>query len=230
MTNSLRVNLQKISLFITLPAAVTIFASGVLAQDATNTGTTRRQVIQQKIDTRKEVVQNRLDALREKISSREAILKAKLATFKDKRKAEIAERVNTNLSRINKNQTDQMKRHLDRMSQILAKLQSRVSSGSPDIKDVNLANSAIASASSAIASASAAVTQQALNDYTIQATSEANIRKDAQAARNKLHTDLKAVRKLVIDAKQAVANAIRVAKSGKLEIPGKAKEGTQSGQ
>ena len=55
---------------------------------------------------------------------------------------------------------------------------------------------------------------QAGNDYTIEATKEATIKTDARAVRDKLHTDLKATRKLVIEAKQAVGNAIRVAKEG----------------
>ena len=114
--------------------------------------------------------------------------------------------------------------------EILDKLEARVNSGTPDIKGSASASAAIASARDAIASASAAVSDQALKDYTIVVTSESNIRIDAKTQRDKLHTDLLALRKIVIDAKQAVANAIRVAKSGKALIPGLRKEGTSSGQ
>ncbi|MBI2020646.1 hypothetical protein HYS94_04480 [Candidatus Daviesbacteria bacterium] len=121
-----------------------------------------------------------------------------------------------------------MKKHLEKMNIILGKLEDRVNSNSPDIKNTSLAQDAIASASAAIASASAAVDAQAANDYTLVITSESTVRTEAQAMRQKLHDDLQIVRRLVIAAKQAVANAIRVAKSGKLEVPGR--EATGSGQ
>ena len=117
-----------------------------------------------------------------------------------------------------------MLKHLEKMTTILNKLESRVNQGTPDVKNPTAAKAAIASARSSIATASAAVAAQALNDYTIIVTSEATVKANAKASRDKLHADLLAVRKLVIDAKQAVAAAIRVAKSGKM------KEGTESGQ
>jgi len=133
-----------------------------------------------------------------KIATREASLRAKLAQFKNRNKAQIAERINTNLNKINQNRTSQMLRHLEKMSMILDKLEQRVNAGA-----------AIAEARASIASASAAVQAQAQNDYTITVTSESRIRTDIQQIRLKLHEDLQAIRKQVIDAKQSVANAIR---------------------
>ncbi|MDP3758247.1 MAG: hypothetical protein Q8Q86_00865, partial [Candidatus Daviesbacteria bacterium] len=110
------------------------------------------------------------------------------------------------------------------------KLETRVNRGEPDIKDPAAARTAIASARVTIASTSAAVSAQSLKDYTVTVSSEARVKLDAKLQRDKLHTDLLALRKIVIDAKQAVGNAIRVAKSGKIEIPRAGKEGTNSGQ
>lgn len=202
------------------------------AQVATSTAAARNQLVQQRIETQKENVENRIAAMKEQIASREAALKAKLQAFKDKKKAQIADRVNTALNRINENQTTQMKRHLGTMTTILDKLEVRVNQAAPDIKDPAAAKAAIASARAAISTASAAVTAQSEKDYTITVTSESKIGVDAKTQRDKLHTDLQAARKLVIDAKQAVANAIRTAKAGSLPV-GKTvleKEGTESGQ
>lgn len=214
-------------------------AGTALAVDSNTSGTpgastsviNRRQITQQKAEKKGKEAENRIMAVREKIASKEAELKLKLQTFKDKKKAEIAERVNTNLNKINQNQTDQMKKHLDKMSTILDKLETRVNNKTPDIKDPAAAKAAIVSARAAIASASSAVTTQAQNDYTVQATTEATIKTAVQTQRQKLYNDLKNVRNLVISAKQAVANAIRVAKSGIIE-QGKEeeKEGTTSGK
>lgn len=179
--------------------------------DATSAAT-RKENAQQKIETardaRKEKVETKITNIREKIASREAIMKAKLETFKDKRKAEVAERVNTNLNAINLKQTSQMQKHLNTMSSILDRLETRVT-----------AKDAIASTRANIATTSAALTSQAGKDYTIQVTSETRIKSDVQNQRDKLKTDLMTVRKMVIDAKQSVANAIRVAKSGKEATP-----------
>lgn len=188
-------------------------STSVWAKDSTPAGATRKEKVEQKVAS-----------IKEKVASHETELKAKLQTFKDKRKAQVAERVNTNLNRINQNQTEQMLKHLDKMSKILDKLEARVNEAKPDIKDPNLARTAISDARSTVAAAKAAVEAQRGKDYTIQATSEAKIKEDAQKARQALHTDLLATRKQVIDAKQKVANAIRVAKSGAR------KEGTSSGQ
>lgn len=181
-----------------------------------------------RIDAKTQKLENRIEDIRAKIASKEAALKARLQKFKNKRKAEITERISTNLNKINKNRTEEILRHLDKMSTILDKLEARVNQGKPDIKDPAKAKTAIAAARDAIASASAAVGAQVAKDYTLTGSSEAAIRTEAKAARDKLHADLQAVRKLSIAAKQAVGNAIRVAKSGKLEIPNK--EGTSSGE
>lgn len=200
-------------------------------QSATTGAAARNQIVQERIGILKENVSDKIEALREKIASKEAALKTKLQAFKDRKKADLAERVNINLNKINQNQTTAMKKHLDKISAILDRLEARVGSGKPDIKDPTAARTAITAARAAIASASAGVSAQSLNNYTIQVTSEGRIGLDAKIQRDKLHTDILAVRQLVIDAKQSVANAIRVAKSGPPPITRESeKEGTKSGQ
>lgn len=205
--------MRKVTAVLISSIIVSFFSNTAFAIDASSIGTTRVDRIQRRVETRQE-----------KMASREAQLRAKLQNFKDKRKAEIADRVNTNLNRINQNQTQQMLKHLEKMTTILNRLEARVNQGTPDIKDPAAAKEAIASASASIASATSAVQTQALNDYTITVTSEATVKANAKASRDKLHADLVAVRKQVIDAKKSVSNAIRVAKSGK-----STKEGTSSG-
>jgi len=151
-------------------------------------------------------VAGKLDNLLERAASREAALKAKLLKFKDQNKAQIVERVNTNLAKVNKNRTDMMLAHLDRMSTISSKLTDRVNSITD--KDTTSAKSQIASASAAIATAREAVASQSAKDYTISVTTETNVRKDAQATRELLHTDLRSVHQLIVAARQALAKAI----------------------
>lgn len=194
--------LPKISAILVLVCILLIAACPALAVDASAGAATRKDKIQERIDTRKENVAERMEAKKEKMATREAALKTKLEKFKDKKKAEAADRINTNLNRINQNQTDQMLKYLDKMSAILTKLET--STGS---------QSAIADSRASIASATAAVKAQAAKDYTISVTSESTVKSDAQKARGQLHTDLKNVRQMVVDAKQSVAKAIKTAKS-----------------
>lgn len=220
---------SKISAILAGLSLLAVSAYPVLAVDST--GSAVKPPARNQIEARKENIVDKTAAMREKLASKAAALRLKLQTFKDKKKAEIADRVNINLNNINQKQTSQMQKHLDKMSAILDKLEARVENGKPDVKDPAAARVAIASARAVISSASAAVSTQAQKDYTITVTSEGRIGLDAKVQRDKLHTDLLAVRKMVVDAKQSVANAIRVAKSGSVPAgTGLKKEGTSSGK
>ncbi|MBI2018736.1 hypothetical protein HYS96_03470 [Candidatus Daviesbacteria bacterium] len=209
------------TIFLTL-LFIFLSATAVLAQDATTSGTTGKTNLRDRketrVETRKANVQERLTALKERIATKEAALKARLQNFKDQKKAQIAERVNVNLANINEKVTGAMNIHLGVMSGILDKLEARVNAGTKDIKDPAAVRSAIADARGAISSANEAVALQADKDYVLEATSEATVRKDMQGVKEKLRTDLGQLRKLVIDAKQKVANAIRVAKSNEGDV------------
>lgn len=220
-------DLSKASAVLIGLSILTISASSAFAENLPGATSAKKPI--ERINAAN--IENQIANMREKLASKEAVLRARLQTFKDQKKATAAARISTNLNKINQNQTTQMQRHLDLMSTILEKLESRVNQPTPDIKDPAAAKAAIASARAVIATASTAVSTQAQKDYTVQATNENRIRIDAQAMRNKLHTDILALRKIVIDAKQTVANAIRVAKSGPAVSPGlKEKEGTVSGR
>lgn len=203
-------------------------ATDTAAYKATSSAAYKKQLILNK-GPRQESLEKQIETMKEKLATRAAALKTRLQTFRDKKKAEIAERVNTNLNQKNQEQTSQMQKHLDTMSAILDKLEARINKATPDIKDPTAAKTVVAAARSTIASASAAVSIQAQKDYTIQVTSESKIKTDVKSQRDKLHADLQATRKTVIDAKQAVVNVIKVAKSGKV-IEKELKEGTASGQ
>ncbi len=223
MTTTARLDITRAIAILIFITASAILVTPTFAQDATTGATTRREAVKERVETRRENIESKIAALKERVASREATLRAKLQTFKDKRKAEVADRVNTNLNKINENQTTQMQRHLDKMSELLAKLETRVNSNSPDIKDPLAAKAAIANARASIATASSAVSEQSQKDYTMTVTSESQVKLDAQKMRDNLKTDITTVRKLVIEAKHSVGEAIRIAK-------GNIKEATSSGQ
>lgn len=185
--------MKKFLPILIISSFVIILTSNTFAKDASSSTTPREKLLNQK----NTIIQN----VGEKIASKEAVLKAKLDAFKDKRKAEIAQRVSSNLNKINAKRTEQMTKNLQVMTNILGRLESKATGAS--------ASAEIAKAKDAIASAQSAVTAQSEKDYTVTVTTENKIRVDTKAKRDQLMKDLQATRKLVIDAKQSLANAIR---------------------
>lgn len=181
-------------------------------QDATGSSA-RREKILDRIEAKRTAAFGRLEERRERIASKAAELKTRLQKFRDQKKAERAERINSNLNTINERRTDHMLKRLKRMAEILVKLEQRVSEATSAGKDTSSVSTSINQAKTAVTVAQTAVEAQATKDYTIEATSEATIRADAQAARDSLHQDLKAAHDLVVAARKAVTNAIKTAAS-----------------
>lgn len=175
----------------------------VYAEDSTSSGSTTRspKPIRPKLEKKIEKVEDRL----ERIASKTAQLKERLGKFKDQKKAKVVERINEELNKINTRQTDNMAKHLAKMTEILGKVEDRSASNSANTTDVQ---TAIVDAKGKIASASAAVEVQADKDYSISVSSESGVRADAKKTRDMLHTDLKATRGLVQEARASVAAAI----------------------
>lgn len=187
---------MQVRIAVVLMVAVFLFPTVVLAHDSTSTP---RKALQ---PTDKLELKKNSDA-------RVVELKAKLSQFKDKKKAEVTQKVSNNLNKINKNRTDHFLKFLDKVAGVLNKLETRVNGAVG--KDTASAKAAIADARASLASAKAAVQAQAAKDYTITVSSETKVRSDVTLVRDRLHQDLQAIRKQVVDAKQSVANAIRVA-------------------
>lgn len=197
-----------------------VSANYAFAQDSATTSATPASSLKNKLQERLQKTQNKINKAQDKLqkiveknASREAALKEKLAKFKDKKKAKTAENINQRLSKINDKQTSSMLKHLTKMEDILQKLEARVGQNpSPT------ATAAIADAKTAIKTAKDAVEAQSQKDYILEITSESSVKEDAKTKRDALHADLKSTRKLVIDAKQAVAKAIMTAATGKESV------------
>ena len=219
----------KAAIFIT---SFAFFVQPVFAQDATiNTRiATREANFQQRIDreiqmlgqrkiqeaSRQAQYMKKMETRDINIASAEAKLKLRLKQFKDQRRAEIVSRTNINLNKINKNLTSQMLENLNKMSAILDKI----------AVNPNASSQTIADAREAISIATQTVQAQAQKDYTIQVTSETQIRLDVQTKRNQLYKDIIATREQVLTARQKTLAAVKVVYSGSTQM----KEGTISGQ
>lgn len=204
MTIVIVIGMNRFALGVATSAlALSLLSTTAFAKDSTPSGTRLP-----KLEERAQNIQTRIENTREKIASREATLKAKLQAFRDKKKAEAVDRIDTNLNKVNQNRTGEMTRNLTKMSDILTKLDTYAGQASSSGKDVSSATAAITSAKAAVLTAQAAVTEQSQKNYTLTITSEAKAKDDATSARNQLKTDLMATHQKVVDARQTVAKAI----------------------
>lgn len=109
----------------------------ILAQDSTASSLARPGLINQKATTATQRLENRQNVVAQKIQDREAFiasraaqLKTRLQTFKDQVKAQVAERVSSNLNKINSNRVAAMDNNLQKMTAILDKLEKKTTEAS----------------------------------------------------------------------------------------------------
>lgn len=224
LTNIQNIDNLKFKMFIILPASLIIKRSIIIlfvaaayflitqpvnGMESTPTSNIKKDTVRGKVEEKRLMAQERIEVKRTEIASRAAALREKLQTFRDKLKAQIVQKVSDTLNRINKKQTEQMQKHLDKMSSMVTRLEKRVNEATGSSNTAS-ASAAVSNAKSAIASASTAVAVQMANDYTINISTESAARVESKQARDRLHNDLRSVRRLVIDAKKAVSNAIRI--------------------
>lgn len=190
----------------------------VFAQDLTPLGarekvSERREKVASKAAEKREAVKTRLDERKEKIASKEAALKQKLSAFRDKRKASLVEKINTRLIQINTKSTTHFNSVLEKMNQIVEKLETKILDEEASGTDTTPAQNALSEAKAAILAAQTAVTTQSEKDYSIVVNTEAKVSEDARFAKSNLQNDLKTTRDLMVTARQSLAKAISTAAS-----------------
>lgn len=122
--------------------------------------------------------------------------KARIQTIKDQKKKALVERIDAKLLEVNK-------KHTDRFSEVLTKLQTHLDKISQTAKDEKVMAD-IETAQATIDAAKTAVESQAIKTYIITISTETALRSDVGAITSQLRQDLMATHKLVVDAKQAV--------------------------
>lgn len=161
-----------------------------------------------KTTTIKDRVKAKKGEVREKVASRTAALKNRLKQFRDKKIAAVVEKVNDGLAFVNNKRTDLMLKHLNKMTEIILKVEERVNKLSTSGRDVTAAQDAIVKAKDSISSAEEAAKLQAEKEYAVEVSKEANAKEDTKKTRDLLKSDLVSVQQKVADARKAVSVAI----------------------
>ncbi|MBX4205740.1 hypothetical protein KW795_00930 [Candidatus Microgenomates bacterium] len=168
-----------------------------------------RELRQKTIETTK---QKREEAQTKREAARDEF-KEKLQTIKDTKKQQIVSKIDENISTLNQKWVDKWNEVLTRLTEILAKIQTRTDKAQANGKDVAQITAAIADTQTAISTAQTAVDAQASKTYTITITSETGLGTDVKTTINSFHNDIKNTRESVEAARKAVGDVLKTLKT-----------------
>lgn len=174
---------------------------------------TLRETMRDKKQTIREDLQTTIMMKREeakkKFQDLRDTFKKRLAEFKDERKKTLVARIDEKMTTINKRRTDHMITVLEKLNNILKKIEDKTNTAKGQGVNTTTVDAAIQAAHDAISAASNAVSAQAGKDYVITIGDETGIKNSVGQAMSGLEKDLRNTHKLVVDAKQAVMKAAK---------------------
>jgi len=173
--------------------------------------------LQNQIQNKREEMKTKIEALKEQLKAR---LKGKIS----EQKQEIVERIYERIGNLNERITNHYLDVLGNLEKVLERVESRAAKAKLNGKDVTQVEAAIEKAHQAINTAREAVKVQANKVYQPpEITTEKNLKLDVGKLRQQLHNDLKAVEKLVKDARdtvrQAAVKLVQIPNVDELEVP-----------
>lgn len=175
-----------------------------------------------KIKDDREAAKKRIEAIREEAKkvaeTRRAELKDKISKLRDEKKKQITTRLDEQMARLNARWTDHFNNVLNRLSEILAKVELRADKAQAAGRDVSAVRTAIANAKTAIATARTAVEVQAKKTYIATFSSDTELNAAFKVVREQLKKDLfelrdgamKSAHKAVKNAHQALKGVPKV--------------------
>lgn len=157
---------------------------------------------------RKALIQAKRLEVQTKVKEARAIYKSKIEAIRDGKKKLVVERIDSKTETVNNKATDRMLGVLDKLESILKNITEKVSAAKAKGYNTASVELAIQDAKSVIDSAKTILTEQAAKSYVLE-VDESALRQTVGSTVSQLRLDLQASHKAVIDAKQAVMNAVR---------------------
>jgi len=149
---------------------------------------------------------NEGDSVRAKREKETLEFRKRLTRINDEKKQAIVEKISERLQTLNEKWVEQWNKVLLRLAEVLTKLEKVVAEAKSEGKDVAAVEEAIALARTKILTAQAAVATQSQKTYPITISTEENLGQDVRSAINLFHNDIKNVREVVAEAKEAVVS------------------------
>ena len=154
-----------------------------------------------------EAVKDAKEEYKAKMMEARTEFKNKLSEIKDEKKQTIVTNIDSRISTINKNRTDEMYKRIERLTSILAKISTKEAALKADGKNTATLMSNITAAQTAIDAAKQAVIDQAAKEYVVNITTEAALKTTVSTTIKQFMTDIKAVFAKVVAAQAAVYKA-----------------------
>lgn len=178
----------------------------------------KRTELNTQLKNERETAKKRIEAVREEAKKaaekKHAELKDKISKLRDEKKKQIATRLDEQMARLNVQWINHFNNTLNRLSEILSKVELRADKAGANGKDVAAVRTAIQNAKSAITTARNAVETQAKKTYTATFTSEGKLGAAFKAVKEQLHKDLFGLRDGTMkSAREAVQNSLQALKS-----------------
>lgn len=200
--------MQKTALILAILIGM-FFPSSSLALSGSSSATLPKQEARNRLMQQKEALTEKKDAIKVTREQNKEALKERLATFKDKKKQQIAMRLDTKVTEKNTHRTTQMTEALTRLSTLTDSIATKTATEKLQGKDTSAVEVAITDARQAILIAKAAVATQAAKDYTLETTGETTVKSDAKKFITTMMQDIKATHETVKSARLAVITAAR---------------------
>ncbi|MEK7525133.1 MAG: hypothetical protein AAB548_02055 [Patescibacteria group bacterium] len=134
--------------------------------------------------------------------------RAKVSAIRDEKKKALVERMDTKMKELNAKRTAILLRHLDKIEEILNRIETRALEVEKGGKDIASVKTAVQKAKDAIAAARTAVNVQAAKTYIIDITTEDKLGAAVSAARTTLARDLQATHQAVVAARKSVREVL----------------------
>lgn len=139
--------------------------------------------------------------------------KENMEKIRDEKKRQITQNVVERIASVNEKWVSHWQKVLERLGEILGKIETRTGEAKTAGKNVTSVESAIAAAKTAIEKAQAAVDTQGSQEYGVTTSDETRLGEDVSGVLNEFHSDLRATQKTVADARTAVYTALRALKA-----------------
>jgi len=178
----------------------------------------KRTELNTQLKKAQEAAKNRLEVAREEVKktveARQTELKDKISKLRDKKKRQIVTRLDEQMARLNIQWTDHFSNVLNRLLEILGKIELRTTKAETSGKDVTAVKTAIQNAKAAIETARTAVETQAKKTYIATFSSETGLGAAFKVVREQLRKDLFGLRDGAMkNSREAVQNALQALKS-----------------
>lgn len=164
--------------------------------------------IEQKRTEFKSQLEERKTEMKSTIEAKRADLKTKLASIKDERKQNLALSVNDKFQALNKKAVETLSNTVTRQEAVLQKIKERVAILSGEGVDVTVLNSQIGDIDAKIADVRSAILSQSEKVYTIDVTTEDELKTNTEATRNSLRTDITALHDAVTSISTLIKNIV----------------------